>query len=490
MENQKGKRALKKGSSSSSQPLVVSPLPQAPELPPFHDLAIIEAAPEIPALDVILPPPELTDPALPEFIDVSSSDEAFGYPRHRYLPNAIFQSVGPNVPVYAVIPPPKKRSGDILDFRSSDRDIDMAIPSEDEVEDTEVPQPDAGENAPTPSPPAGPPPRKRLKKDIRKPSAKHVAANSGGAESSQGVVVCDSRRATISVSPPSASSGSPSRRATRQTTWEVITIEDNDPPELRKLLKKLPGLRLKMELKPPRLSLKNQGNKKFNLQTADDSVGLTKATGDQRSTPLLDDFLPTADLSEEREKTAEEEELKKSAEDSQHGQETLQPPEIANRSLNESHEEEAAVTSAKSGFTSPITQDARVSSSQVGGSSELQKLLSAFSEELSKAQDSLLELELTAAEAIHYAYPSVELKDEKSSAEVLEMMPAVLKDHCQFIAKMCSIAVLAKVKSHYPGLEESRLLTGYACERPEALPLVEEVKVTTAVMVADLNLDP
>ncbi|TVU41991.1 hypothetical protein EJB05_08371, partial [Eragrostis curvula] len=109
---------------------------------------------------------------------------------------------------------------------------------------------------------------------------------------------------------------------------------------------------------------------------------------------------------------------------------------------------------------------------------------------LSKIRDNLLELDLSAAEAIHFAFPSVELKDDKSSAELSEMMPAVLKDHCQFIAKMCSSAVLAKVKSHYPGLEESRLLTGYACERPEALALVEEVKATAAAMVADLNLDP
>ncbi|TVU41994.1 hypothetical protein EJB05_08374, partial [Eragrostis curvula] len=111
-------------------------------------------------------------------------------------------------------------------------------------------------------------------------------------------------------------------------------------------------------------------------------------------------------------------------------------------------------------------------------------LLHNHKKELSKIRDNLLELELSAAEAIHFAFPSVELKDDKSSAELSEMMPAVLKDHCQFIAKMCSSAVLAKVKSHYPGLKESRLLTGYACERPEALALVEEVKATAAAMFA------
>ncbi|TVU06944.1 hypothetical protein EJB05_46981, partial [Eragrostis curvula] len=74
--------------------------------------------------------------------------------------------------------------------------------------------------------------------------------------------------------------------------------------------------------------------------------------------------------------------------------------------------------------------------------------------ELGKVRDSLLELELSAAEVIDYVYSSVELKDQKSSSELLEMMPAELKKHCRFVTNMCSSAVLAKVKSHYPGLEE------------------------------------
>ncbi|TVT97496.1 hypothetical protein EJB05_57261, partial [Eragrostis curvula] len=74
--------------------------------------------------------------------------------------------------------------------------------------------------------------------------------------------------------------------------------------------------------------------------------------------------------------------------------------------------------------------------------------------ELGKVRDSLLELELSAAEVIDYVYSSVELKDQKSSSELLEMMPAELKKHYRFITNMCSSAVLAKVKSHYPGLEE------------------------------------
>ncbi|TVT99430.1 hypothetical protein EJB05_55202, partial [Eragrostis curvula] len=683
----------------------------------------------------------------------------------------VFQSVGPNTPVYAIIPSPKKRSGDILDFRSLDRDIDAAIPSDDETEDPEVPQPNAGEYALTPSPPAGPPPRKKLKKDVRKPSPEHVAAGSGDAGSSRGVVVCDSRRATISVSPPSAPSRSPLRRATRQATREVITIEDNDSPEVAEkedplvkktrvsssstaprprsfadrlnivvsnlrpvadissierapesnpsaaakpkfpsysetILEKIPepeegavedlgdGLGdddsedrpptppseetnpARVEDAAPKTSLEEPEEGDATAATADDSAGPKMTAETEKNISSSDASLLTANSPTEERQDAEGENSQQLNKESSHDQELIQPMDVDRRVP----EGKAVVASAEAGFVSPLnipdseTQDARGSSSHVDNSLELQKLMSDLDEdirkqkqsesinqtkfhyhhggmlvsfqemeknlaaketmllnlrplldkqlameeqiaalqaesrekdaliqrlqsaagssgdherlksrirtledqyakasqllterdeqlksyqtelevaqkqieshsakeerfyqelskavdaetaatklkekeqliagledelsastveksmlqrdhkkELGKVRDSLLELELSATEVIDYVYPSVELKDQKSSSELLEMMPAELKKHCRFIANMYSSAVLAKVKSHYPGLEEPRLLTGYACERPEALALIEEVKTTATEMVADLNVDP
>ncbi|TVU00382.1 hypothetical protein EJB05_54203, partial [Eragrostis curvula] len=607
------------------------------------------------------------------------------------------------------------------------------------MEDPVVPQPNAGEGAPTPSPPAGPPPRKKLKKDVRKPSAKLVAA---------GVVVCDSRRATILVSPPSAPSGSPSRRATRQTTREVITIEDNDSPEVAKkknpLVKKtrasssstaprprsfedrlnivvsnlrpvadissiervpesnpsaatepvIPSsseaIREKVlepeegavedlgdglgdddsedrpptppskvinpagiEATSPKTSPEEPEERDTTAVADDDLVEPKGATETEGSVPLPDSSVLAGNSPKGEKRGEEGENSQKSTEEPSLNQELPQPMEVDHRVLDETHRKEAVVASAEAGLIPPVTlpepgtQDAGGSSSRIDNSSTLQKPLCDLDEDIrkqrqsestnqtkfhyhyggllvsfqemeknlaakekmlqdlrphrdrqvtmeeqiaalqaeSREKDALIQklqsaagssgdherlkskirtledsvpklpecwlremnssriakpssrtklsrkktqlkekeqliaglelalknkgdelsasimeksvllrehkkLELSAAEAIHFAFPSVKLKDEKSSAELLEMMPAALKDHCQFIAKMCSSTLLAKVKSHYPGLEESRLLTGYACERPEALALVEEVKATAAAMVADLNLDP
>ncbi|TVU04200.1 hypothetical protein EJB05_50226, partial [Eragrostis curvula] len=711
MENQKSKRALKKGSSSSSHPLVANPPPLAPELPPYHDRAIVEAAPEIPALDVVLPPPEPTDPALPEFIDVSSDDEASGHSRRRYLPNvitgfhdtsplpedrqAIFQSIGPDAPMYAIIPPPKKRSGDILDFRSLDKDIDAAIPSEDEVEDQEVPQPNARDDAPTPSPPAGPPPRKKLKKDATEKatsSGKKTRASSRPAaprprslEDHLNIVISTLRPVTdissIERAPetnPSAATGSTNPSSSEVIPEKVIEPEegaiedlgnglgDNNsedrlltPPSKEVESTGLPESAAastraterqaeevaRVEAEAPKTNLGEVEGQDIIAGITDDSVNLEKTADTERNTSLL-----AANPSTGERPGVEEENSQQPNKDALCNQELPHPMEVDHRVP----EGEAVVASAEAGIISPVilpeseTQNARDSSSHAGNSSELQKLLSdldedirkqkqsesinqakfhyhhggllvsfqemeknlaakekmlldlrphqdrqlameeqiaalqaksrekdaliqklssapeepdsdlgglshsakeeRFYQELSKAVDaetaatkvaqekdqslkvaleqisnlrtkfsrkktqlkekkqliagleaalktkedelSANTLELSAAEVIDYVYPSVELKDEKSSSELLEMMPAELKKHCRFITDMCSSAVLAKVKSHYLGLEESRLLTGYACKRPEALALINEVKATATEMVADLNVDP
>ncbi|TVU07440.1 hypothetical protein EJB05_47495, partial [Eragrostis curvula] len=566
-----------------------------------------------------------------------------------------------------------------------------------------IPQPNVGEDAPTPSPPAGPPPRKKLKKDVRKPSAEHVATGSGDVGSSRGVVVCDSRRATISVSPPSAPSGSPLRRATRQATREIITIEDNDSPEVTEkedpLVKKTrvsssstaprphsierapesnpsaaaePKIPSSSEMIPEKIPEPEEGavedlgdglggddsedrpptppSEETNparvedaapktspeepeegdatAVTADDSAGpkMTAETG--KNIPSSDVSLLAANSPTEERQGAEGENSQQLNEESSHDQEMRKlwgssshadnslelqklmfdlgedirmqkQSESTNQTKFHYHhggllvsfqmeknlaaketmllnlrphldrqlamEEQIAALQAESREKDALIQrpqsaagsseakeelfyqelskavDAEIAATKVAREKDqslkvaleqISNLRTKFSrkktqlkekerliagleaalktredelsasiveksmlqrdhkKELGKVRESLLELELSAAEVIDYVYPSVELKDQKSSSELLEMMLAELKKHCRFVANICSGAVLTKVKSHYPGLEEPWQLTGYACEQPEALALIEEVKTTATEMVADLNVDP
>ncbi|TVU23794.1 hypothetical protein EJB05_26176, partial [Eragrostis curvula] len=586
---------------------------------------------------------------------------------------ALFRSNGPSKPVYAVIPPPKKRAGDILNFMSVDKDIDAAIPSEDEGEDTRVPQPDAGADAPTPSPPAGPPPCKKMKKDLRRPSAVHMNTDAREAGSSEGVVVCP----ILDISSIERAPETNPSEAIPERTMELEegAVEDLGGGFDDSILEGRPPTPPR-EASPTKLSTPpaanlpeaEEHNEDANKAEAEVDAGAPETSHEGPEEHIL--TTDTDNNSAEPEKAAETEEnilqpiTPPPATNKEERQDTEgeSPQQLSKECLEADHrvlEKEAIVASAEAGIIPPITslesesREPESFSSHTQDSSELQKLLSdwgedtrrqkeiesinqttfyhhyggllemeknlaakekmlldlkphldkqlamekqivalqaesrekdaqiqklqsaaasssdherlksrirtledqyakasqslterdeqlkncqtalevaqkqieghttkeeQFYQELSKTVDAetaatkvarektqsltaaleqisnlrtnLLELELSAYEVIDYVYPSVELKDKKSAAELLEMMPAVLKDHCQFVAKMVSGAVFAKAKSHYPGLEESRLLTGYACERPEALALIEEVKGTAIKLVADLNVDP